>query len=68
MVNFSKNLEQLDEILKRLEEGDLPLDKALADFERGVALVRENRKYLEKARQKVTLLTQDGEVPFTQEL
>jgi exodeoxyribonuclease VII small subunit len=64
-VKFDKNLEQLDEILRQLEEGTLPLDEALSVFERGVALVRESQKFLDEAQQKVTLLTQDDkEVPF----
>jgi exodeoxyribonuclease VII small subunit len=64
-MNFSEKLENLDEILRQLEEGNLPLDEALAVFERGIALVREARDFLEKAEQKVTLLTQEGEeIPF----
>lgn len=64
-MNFSANLEQLDAVLKQLEEGKLPLDEALKVFERGVALVRESRDFLAQAEQKVTLLTRDGEeVPF----
>jgi exodeoxyribonuclease VII small subunit len=65
-MNFGEKLEDLDEILRQLEEGELPLDEALSVFERGVALIREAREFLEKAEQKVTLLTQEGEeVPFT---
>jgi exodeoxyribonuclease VII small subunit len=65
-MNFSEKLENLDEILRQLEEEKLPLDEALAVFERGIALVREAREFLEKADQKVTLLTQEGEeIPFT---
>ena len=64
-MNFGENLERLDEILRRLEEEALPLDEALAVFERGVALLRESRAFLDEAEQKVTLLTEDGgEVPF----
>ena len=64
-MKFDKNLERLDEILRQLEEGTLPLDEALSVFERGVALVRESQKFLDEAQQKVTLLTQDDkEVPF----
>ena len=65
-MNFGEKLEQLDEILKQLEEGQLPLDQALSVFERGVSLIRESRAFLNEAEQKVTLLTQeDGEIPFT---
>ncbi|MDR2137480.1 MAG: exodeoxyribonuclease VII small subunit [Synergistaceae bacterium] len=64
-MGFDKNLRQLDEMLARLEEGKLPLEEALSIFERGVTLVRESREFLDKAEQRVTLLTKDGEeAPF----
>jgi exodeoxyribonuclease VII small subunit len=64
-MRFDENLEELDKILKSLEEGQLPLDEALSMFERGVVLIRESRKFLNETEQKVTLLTQDGkEAPF----
>ncbi|MDR1622861.1 MAG: exodeoxyribonuclease VII small subunit [Synergistaceae bacterium] len=63
-MKFDENLAQLDEILRRLEEGKLPLDDALSlsMFEQGVALIRESRKFLNETKQKVTLLTQGGGV------
>ena len=64
-MDFAEKLENLDKVLKLLEDGKLPLDEALQVFERGVKLVREARNFLEEAEQKVTLLTQDGqEIPF----
>ena len=41
-----------------MEQEDLPLEKALEEFERGIALVKECRQYLEEAKQKVTMLTE----------
>lgn len=63
-MNFSDNLERLDVVLRRLEGDPLSLDEALLAFEEGVGLVKESRAFLDKAEQRVTLLTQDGEVPF----
>ena len=40
------------------------MEEALSEFEKGIALVRECRSYLEEAKQKVALLTDDGEIPF----
>ncbi len=65
-MTFSDNLERLDAILKRLEGERLPLDESLKIFEEGVSLVRKSREFLEKAEQKVTILTGSGEVPFEQ--
>ena len=51
----------MDEILRQLEEGKLPLDEAFSVFERGITIVREAQEFLEKAEQNVTLLMQEGE-------
>lgn len=63
-MSFGDNLERLDEILRRLESEPMPLDEALEVFERGVFLVRESQGILERAEQRVTLLTRAGEEPF----
>ena len=63
-MSFGNNLERLDEILRRLESEPMPLDEALEVFERGVSLVRESQGILERAEQRVTLLTRAGEEPF----
>ena len=63
-MSFGDNLERLDEVLRRLESEPMPLDEALAVFERGVSLVRESQGILERAEQRVTLLTRAGEEPF----
>lgn len=63
-MSFAENLEQLDELLRRLESDSMSLDEALETFEQGVVLLRESRRILERAEQRVTLLTEDGEAPF----
>jgi len=63
-LNFSEKMTELDKILRRLEGDSLPLEEALSEFEKGIALVRECRSYLEEAKQKVALLTDEGEIPF----
>lgn len=56
-MNFTEKLEELEQILKRVENPKITLEDALADFEKGVALIRECREYLESAKQKVTELS-----------
>jgi len=56
-MNFTEKLEELEQILKRVENPKSTLEDALADFEKGVALIRECREYLESAKQKVTELS-----------
>jgi exodeoxyribonuclease VII small subunit len=58
---FEQSLAQLEALVTQLESGDLPLDQALASFERGVRLTRECQGALSAAQQKVQLLLQRGE-------
>ncbi len=59
---FEQALAELQQTVKALEAGDLPLEQALKTFEKGVGLTRECQKALQDAEQKVRiLLEQDGE-------
>ena len=62
-MKFEEALSRLEEIVKGLEKGDLPLDKAMASFEEGVALSKICMKHLEEADRKVEILiqSQNGE-------
>ncbi|MFV8781343.1 exodeoxyribonuclease VII small subunit [Microbulbifer sp. SA54] len=70
-ATFESALEELEQLVERLESGDLPLDEALADFERGVKLTRECQQKLASAEQKVKILMEEGgkiqELPFDAE-
>ena len=63
-MNFTEKMAELDKIVKKLEGDNTSLEESLAEFERGIALVKECRLFLEEARQKVTVLTEEGEMPF----
>ena len=54
--DFEKALAELEQLVERLERGDLPLDEALKTFERGVALTRHCQTSLKAAQQKVEIL------------
>lgn len=54
--DFEKALGELEKLVERLERGDLPLDKALEAFERGVALTRQCQEALQAAQAKVEIL------------
>jgi len=58
---FEDQLSSLENIVENLENGDLPLEDSLAQFEKGVKLTRDCQKLLDKAQQKVAILSQDGE-------
>ena len=57
-VDFEKALEELEATVEKLEHGDLSLEDALQQFERGVALARVCQTSLKQAEQKVEILLQ----------
>jgi exodeoxyribonuclease VII small subunit len=60
-VDLEKALSELEEIVAQLESGQLPLEKSLKHFERGVKLSRECQAALKDAEQKVQVLI-DGDL------
>ncbi|MBZ5578378.1 MAG: exodeoxyribonuclease VII small subunit [Acidobacteriia bacterium] len=54
--SFESSLDELERVVKQLEAGDLPLEKSLALFERGVGLSDTCRKQLEEAETRVEIL------------
>jgi exodeoxyribonuclease VII small subunit len=54
--SFESSLEELEQIVRQLEGGDLPLDRSLELFEQGVRLSRECQKRLDEAERKVEIL------------
>ena len=49
-------LEELEALVTRMEEGELPLEEALQQFEKGMRLTRDCQRALREAEQKVDLL------------
>ena len=60
-MNFEASLDELEHIVNQLEQGDLELDKALAQFERGIGLARNGQQKLQNAQQKVELLMNNND-------
>ena len=58
--DFEKSLAGLEALVEKLEQGDLPLDKTLKEFEEGIRLARVCQQSLADAEQTVEiLLSQD---------
>lgn len=55
-VDLEKSLAELEAIVEQLESGELPLDKSLKEFERGVRLSRDCQGALKDAEQRVQVL------------
>jgi exodeoxyribonuclease VII small subunit len=58
--SFEQRLAALEQVVRELEEGELPLEASLARFEHGVGLVRALRGELDQARLRVQALQDDG--------
>jgi len=62
LPDFEKSLSELEALVTKLEQGDIPLEEALKTFERGVALTRQCQTALRTAQQKVeVLLARNGD-------
>jgi exodeoxyribonuclease VII small subunit len=54
--SFEASLDALEKVVKELEAGDLPLERSLELFEKGMALSETCRKQLENAETRVEML------------
>ncbi|KJY49177.1 Exodeoxyribonuclease 7 small subunit [Bombilactobacillus mellis] len=59
---FEENLEELQQIVDRLQQGDVPLEEAMNQFQKGVKLSQKLEKTLSEAENKLTkVMTADGQ-------
>lgn len=56
---FEASLKELEKIVRRLEDGDLPLEESLKLFETGVKLSRECQERLNRAERRIEILLAD---------
>lgn len=56
--DFESTLTRLEAIVARLENGDLPLEDALKEFESGVQLAKLGQERLQQAEQRIQILLQ----------
>ena len=57
-LDFETTLTQLEAIVTRLENGELPLEEALKEFENGVQLAKLGQERLQQAEQRIQILLQ----------
>jgi exodeoxyribonuclease VII small subunit len=60
--DFESAIAELESIVKKLEEGDLPLEQSLELFERGIRLSRFCHSTLEAAERRIEILNERGEL------
>jgi exodeoxyribonuclease VII small subunit len=66
VAEFEHSLDELEQLVTRMEGGELSLDESLKSFERGIGLYRHCQTALEQAELRVRLLL-DPEAPETAE-
>ncbi|WP_340262915.1 exodeoxyribonuclease VII small subunit [Roseobacter sp. HKCCA0882] len=59
-MSFEDALRALEEVVAKLERGDVPLDQSIALYERGAALRARCEAKLKEAEEKVSKITLDG--------
>ena len=60
-VNFEASLKKLEQIVGKLEDGDISLEDSVKSFEEGIGPVKECQKHLSEAELKVKTLLDNGE-------
>lgn len=63
VMSFEESLEKLEEIVKKLETGEVPLDEAITSFNEAMKLAKTCDEKLKNAEEAITKLVKDtGEV------
>lgn len=66
-LNFEKSLDQLEQLIEKMENGDLSLEESLSAFESGIKLTRDCQTALNEAEQKVQILLDQQAVDLEEE-
>ena len=62
-INFEKALKDLEDVVEKLESGELSLEESLKSFEKGIKLTRQSQEQLSKAELQVKkLIEENGEL------
>jgi exodeoxyribonuclease VII small subunit len=64
-ISFEEAMDQLESIVQRLEEGDVPLEEAISIYKRGMELSKLCHDKLKTIEEQLTkVITEDGEEDF----
>ena len=59
-LSFEESLEQLEDIVNKLEKGDVPLDDAIDEFNNAMQLVKICNEKLNKAEESIAKIVEDN--------
>jgi exodeoxyribonuclease VII small subunit len=60
-LSFEQGMERLEALVRRLEQGNLPLEDSLAAFEEGVGVLRVLHEKLGEVERRVEILMRDAD-------
>ena len=60
-LSFEENLEKLEEIVKKLENGDVPLDDAIKEFNEAMVLAKKSDEKLKSAEEAITKIVNNDD-------
>ncbi|MBQ3899448.1 MAG: exodeoxyribonuclease VII small subunit [Lachnospiraceae bacterium] len=60
-ITLEKILDNIDEIIEKLEDEELPLEEAFTEYSKGVKLIAEANKKVDRVEKKVQKLLDNGE-------
>ena len=63
--DFETNLENIDEIIEKLESGELSLENSIKEYEKAMKLIKSSSEILDRAEGKIIKVSEnDGEITF----
>jgi exodeoxyribonuclease VII small subunit len=60
-MSFEEAIKELTNIVGKIEEGQIPLQDSLEQYEKGMALIKQCRKILQKAEERIEKITKEEE-------
>lgn len=60
LPNLEESMTEISQLIDKMEHSELTLEQSLANFERGVTLIKHCQKILDEAEQKVQILIQNN--------
>lgn len=64
-LSFEESMKELEMLVRKLEEGRIPLKEAITAYERGTSLRKHGEKLLDEARLKIEHIVQDANETFS---
>ena len=58
-LSFEEAIKELTNIVGKIEQGQIPLQDSLEQYERGMALIKHCRTVLQKAEKRIEKITED---------